>query len=562
MKPPSLFHRVLVIDDTPAIHDDFRKILAPTRLAAEPGDREMAQALFGASAPVETAPSFHVDFALQGEEGLSRVLEAARAGRPYTVAFVDMRMPPGWDGIETIRQLWAADPALQIVLCTAYSDHSWTGIISQLGVTDKLIILKKPFDNIEVLQLAHALTDKWALNRKLEQRVRELDALTGRQANDLETAEQRFSAAFFGNPQAFAIIGLPDGLLLDANDGFWRLVGAETGWVLRGGSVLGLPAWSEPEVLRSALEALAAGESVAEFETKVRRAEGGEAQIQINPSIFRNGASRYAFLTVKDVTDRRRLEHQLRQMQKIECIGQLAAGITHDFNNSLTVIKGMVGLALLRPELSAELRDELKLVDEAASGATALTRQLLLFSRQEPMQREPVDPARTLLGTRRILDRLIGNSIQMEWKCEPGGSLILADAANLEQVVINLVINARDALPSGGRIVIAIESVVLRPEDTVRNAEARAGEHVHLSVMDTGTGMSPEVQARVFEPFFTTKEPGKGTGLGLATVYSIVKQHEGWIELKSAVGRGTTFSLYFPHLSVLAPPAELLAAQS
>ena len=546
MSASSHFHRVLVIDDTPSIYEDFRKILAPAVEAVDPAGVDLAEALFGAAAASVPAPSFQVDGAMQGEEGLKRVLDALQAGRPYALAFVDMRMPPGWDGIETIRRLWAADENLQIVLCTAYSDHSWTGIVSQLGATDKLIILKKPFDNIEVLQLAHALTGKWALNRKLAQRMQDLDALTHRQAADLETAAQRFGAAFFGSPVAFAILSLPDGELLDANASFQRMVAGDPGQPLPAGSILNLSAWCECDLLRSALATLAAGETVNEFETRLRRSTGAEVHVHLNATAFQNGSRACALLSVKDISDRRRLESQLRQIQKVESVGALSAAITHDFNNFLTVVKCTLTLALDRPELPQDLRDDLLTVSAAADHANELTRQLLLFSRREPVVRQPLDPVKSVLGIRRILDRLIKGQIHLEWQCEPGCPTILADASNLEQMIVNLVINARDALPSGGQVTIGLRPVVVTPEQTSRHPDARAGRHILLSVADNGTGMSPEVQARVFEPFFTTKAPGQGTGLGLATVCSIMKQHEGWIELASAVGRGTTFSLYFP----------------
>ena len=226
-----------------------------------------------------------------------------------------------------------------IVLCTAYSDHSWTGIVSQLGATDKLIILKKPFDNIEALQLAHALTGKWALNRKLAQRMQDLDALTNRQAAALETAAQRFGAAFFGSPVAFAIVSLPEGELLDANASFQRLVAGDLSPAPPSGSILNFPAWCECDLLRSALATLAAGEAVHEFETRLRQSAGAEVHVHLNATAFQNGSRACALLSVKDISDRRRLENQLRQLQKVESFGALSAAITHDFNNFLTVVK-------------------------------------------------------------------------------------------------------------------------------------------------------------------------------------------------------------------------------
>lgn len=171
--PASPF-RILVIDDTPSIHDDFRKILRPPASAEDRVDA-LAAAVFGDSSPTPAPTVFELDSAAQGQTGLALLQDALSEGRPYALAFVDMRMPPGWDGLETIRHLWAADPRLQVVICTAYSDHSWAAITNRLGLSDNLLILKKPFDNVEVLQIAHALTRKWRLAREVEAHVASLD---------------------------------------------------------------------------------------------------------------------------------------------------------------------------------------------------------------------------------------------------------------------------------------------------------------------------------------------------------------------------------------------------
>jgi CheY-like chemotaxis protein len=179
--PESSNRRVLVIDDNRAIHEDFQKIFAPHG-ASDDALAESEAALFGEQKPAADQPRFEVDFASQGAEGAARVAAAREQAKPYALAFVDMRMPPGWDGVETTARIWELDPAVQIVICTAYSDHSWEDILGKLGRTDRLVILKKPFDNIEVLQLASALTEKWRLTDLANRRLRELEALVEQHA--------------------------------------------------------------------------------------------------------------------------------------------------------------------------------------------------------------------------------------------------------------------------------------------------------------------------------------------------------------------------------------------
>jgi len=184
-------HRILVVDDNPAIHEDFKKILCP------PTDDDLSQdeaALFGTAAPVTERSDFEIDSAHQGQEGLAKVEQALAEGRPYSMAFVDVRMPPGWDGIETIRHIWNRYPELQVVICTAYSDHSWDEIIKHLGKSDSMVILKKPFDNVEVLQLAHALTKKWVVTRQAKHRLDDLEAIVERRTTELVSANVRLQA--------------------------------------------------------------------------------------------------------------------------------------------------------------------------------------------------------------------------------------------------------------------------------------------------------------------------------------------------------------------------------
>jgi two-component system cell cycle sensor histidine kinase/response regulator CckA len=252
--------------------------------------------------------------------------------------------------------------------------------------------------------------------------------------------------------------------------------------------------------------------------------------------------------TMQDVTDQRRLEGQLRQAQRLEGVGQLAGGIAHDFNNLLTAIRGYA--ELVRRELADDdaIRDDVDQVLLAADRATELTRQLLAFSRRQVLQPRVVDPAEIVTGIAPMLRRLLGEHVQLVTHLASESGRVKVDPSQLEQIIVNLAVNARDAMPDGGMLTIETMSLDLDAAYVATHAEGSPGPHVALTVSDTGIGMDDATKARIFEPFFTTKEPGKGTGMGLATVYGIVKQSGGSIYVYSEPGHGTSFKVYLPRL--------------
>lgn len=250
-----------------------------------------------------------------------------------------------------------------------------------------------------------------------------------------------------------------------------------------------------------------------------------------------------------DITERKQLETQLRQSQKMQAFGQLAAGVAHDFNNILTVIQGNISLlqmGQLTPDEQASASTE---IFRAAQRAANLTRQLLTFSRRQPMQSHDLDLNEVVANVTKMLRRLIGEDIALETRLVAGGAPVHADPGMLEQVLMNLAVNARDAMPKGGRLNIETALVTLADTTQFTKHTARPGDFVCLSITDTGSGVAPEHLPHLFEPFFTTKDVGKGTGLGLATVFGIVEQHQGWIEVDSQINQGTTFHIYLPRLA-------------
>jgi len=276
--------------------------------------------------------------------------------------------------------------------------------------------------------------------------------------------------------------------------------------------------------------------------------KGGEVmQVEAFCSLTEFGNERAILTTVHDISDRVKLEDQLRQAQKMEAVGRLAGGIAHDFNNLLTAIRGNAELMSHRvkkdPAMSAEVDEILHAADRAAS----LTRQLLAFSRKQVLQPVALDLNESIGGVSRMARRLIGADVQLRLELADSVSPILADPAQVEQVLLNLIVNARDAMPSGGTITVETADVVLGPDaPEIVQAGIAAGAFVNLVVRDDGIGMDQATQARIFEPFFTTKETGRGTGLGLATVYGIIRQTGGAITVVSERGKGARFSVYLP----------------
>jgi len=265
----------------------------------------------------------------------------------------------------------------------------------------------------------------------------------------------------------------------------------------------------------------------------------------------------------RDVTERVQLEQQLRQAQKMEAVGRLAGGIAHDFNNILTAITGYADLLLEDLGATDPRRQDADEIHKAADRAAGLTRQLLAFSRQQVLQPTVLEVNTLVSDLEKMLRRLLGEDVALSTRLAPTTGRVKADPGQLEQVIMNLAVNARDAMPNGGKLTLETANVDLDDAYAADHYPARAGPFVMLAVSDTGIGMSEETQAHMFEPFFTTKEKGKGTGLGLATVYGIIKQSGGFIWVYSEVGQGTTFKLYLPRVEELAErasePAQLPA---
>jgi two-component system, cell cycle sensor histidine kinase and response regulator CckA len=615
MVQQSIYPRILVIDDMPAIHEDFRKILIPAR-DQSPELAQLEAAFMGPRVARRRRTKFTIDGALRGEEGLAMVQESLAQGRPYVLAFVDVRMPSGWDGIETIARLRKVDPAIQVVICTAYSDYSWEQMVDRLGQTDGLLILKKPFDTLEVLQLAETLNQKWLLARQAKLHLADLDRMVNQRTQELSRANEdlaqemgersrtqirlsafstlayRLSAARTAKAAGQIIVDTAEQLLgWDAC--LVELYSPDTGMLTHvfhadlvdgqrketlPGYLHRLPSPLARKIIQDGGLLILNEDSQQSQTARHRFGDIARASASIMYVPVRDGTAVTGVLSIQSYTsnayDQRSLEtlqiladhcggamdrirseealnraqEQLRQSQKLEAIGQLAGGVAHDFNNLLAVIRGNADLAqMLGKGLSAEIAECLSQIIGASERAANLTRQLLAFSRKQRMQSHPANLNDVMMNFTKMLQRIIGEHIDLQCRFTAGLPPVQADVGMIEQVLANLVVNARDAMPQGGRLLLTSEEVTLE-EGAFSHPEARAGRFVCMAVKDTGAGIAPDDLPHIFEPFFTTKESGKGTGLGLATVYGIVKQHQGWIEVSSQMGLGSTFKLFLPAL--------------
>jgi PAS domain S-box-containing protein len=482
-------------------------------------------------------------------------------------------MPPGWDGIETLERIWQCSPELQAVICTAYSDYSWDDMTRRLGHTDNLLILKKPFETVEVLQLAHALTHKWTLARQAKLRLEDLDRMVRQRTEELVVAnrtlqqeieervrvqdelrvsEERFSKAFRSSPFPMAIQGCADRRFLDANASFLELSGYPAGELVQLTDQTthfwsrGSDAGTNPFIPEGRLR---------NQSCLFRRRDGSTRQTLLSTEPLSLGGTPCLLLIMEDITDQLKLEAQLRQAQKMEVIGRMAAGIAHEFNNILTVIQGDVGLLQAPGAGAMDKGALLEQIMQASKRAAAFTRQLLAFSRKQVLQPHLLNLSAVVQRTRKMLGRLIGEKFEIQLRCPNDLLSVLADEGGMEQVLINLALNARDAMPDGGVIEIGTSVTVLDEAAAGLGSDARPGRFVCLSVTDHGCGMNPQVLARIFDPFFTTKDVGKGTGLGLSTIHGIVKQHEGWIDVSSEIARGSTFKIFLPACDAKPAPA-------
>ncbi|HKV05644.1 MAG TPA: PAS domain S-box protein [Candidatus Acidoferrales bacterium] len=374
----------------------------------------------------------------------------------------------------------------------------------------------------------------------------------------LQQSEERFYKAFNVNPEPLIINTLSEGRYVDVNDSFLRVTGYRREEVI-GRTAREMNLWKRHEDRARYLETLSGKRSVRDLEIIFQTKAGAQRTGLISAEFIDIGGEKCAIAVIRDVTERNVLELQLRQAQKMEAIGQLTGGIAHDFNNLLGVIIGYGDTLEAQLDQGSKLQKSAVQIQKAAQRAASLTRQLLAFSRQQMLEPAVLGLNTIVVDLQKMLKRLIGENIELTAVLDPELGRVKADQGQIEQVLINLVVNARDAMPHGGTLRIETANLDADGKYVRQYPPMSPGSFIMLAVTDTGVGMDPETQAHIFEPFFTTKERGKGTGLGLATVYGVVKQSGGFIWVRSEPGHGTTFTVLLPRVE---EPVTTVAAET
>lgn len=457
---------------------------------------------------------------------------------PVDVVLSDYRMK-GWTGMDAFAIVKKACPQVPVILLTGTLGDELAVECIRHGVTD--YILKE-----QLARLPMAVTRAHEERLLRDAEMKALEALRQSEARYRGLVEHLMYGILWAEE--------PSGKLLDVNPALVKMLGyASSAELLQVQFTEAL--YRDPANREKALvEYMQNGRASATVDWK--RKDGKIITVHIigRRTLDPDGKSWCAEVMVEDVTERKTLEKQLVQAQKFEAIGQLAGGVAHDFNNMIGAILGWADLGIEETELGSRLHRHFQKVRQQGERAASLTRQLLAFARRQILEPRNIDLNQTVVETVSLLEKVIGSNIEIKANLVPNVAVIRADPTQVEQVLMNLCINARDAMPDGGSLLIETSDVHLDERFCAMQPLAHPGDHVVLSVSDTGIGMDAATLDRIFEPFFTTKEFGKGTGLGLATVYGIVRQHGGFLHVYSELGTGSTFRAYFP--TSTAPASE------
>ena len=565
-------HRVLVIDDNRAIHDDLRKILIGTR-EADSDLLEDEAILFGALPSPKPMAKFEIDSAFQGQEGLARVQATLAEGRPYAMAFVDVRMPPGWDGVETIVRLWEVDPGLQVVICTAYSDYSWKDIREKLGQSDNLLILKKPFDSIEVIQLAHSLTRKWSIARLAEAKLEDLDLMVARRTAELQAmnaalrkevadrskAEEAFRLIFDASPIGIALLD-ETVRFVGANHSMQEMHGLGREGIL-GNDPIELEWFGTRGEMAEIFGPSLTLKDIDQCDVSFRHAHLGlrAGLLLVRPVEIRG--VRHALCFLLDITERKDMEGELLRAKvaaeaAATAKSEFLANMSHEIR---TPLNGVLGLSdcLEEDSLPHSIREVGTLIRTSGEILRRVLDDILDFSKLEVDKlelenevfslRESVDWSVNLFRNA-AAEKNLDVRVRLEDDVPP---FVRGDAARLQQVLTNLVSNAVKFTATGSIEVVA--SLAVPP-----NSDSVCS--VRISVADTGIGIPEERADRLFQPFSqvdaSTSRRFGGTGLGLAICKRLITMMGGTLTVSSQAGVGTTFVLCVPFALGSAPVAQ------
>jgi len=498
--------------------------------------------------------SYEVLTAKSGEEAL----ELLKDGQNIGLIASDQRMP-GMQGVDLLKQASEISPDTLRIMLTGYSDIN--AAIDAINKGGAYQYITKPWKDGELIQTVRDAVYRYSLireNKRLTEIVKgqnEEKKKWNDQTIEIRESEERFRRLFDEAPVGYHEVD-KEGYITNVNHTELEMLGYTAE------EMLGQPIWkftAGQETIKRIFEAKIAGDLPPgqAFEYTYCKKDGTTLTVLAEDRLLKGRTSEIIGIrtTIQDITEFKRaeekltsLQKQLHQAQKMEVVGRLTGGIAHDFNNILTIIKGYTQLSLRGLKENDPVRENVKEVNKAAERATDLIRQLLAFSRKQIMEKRVLDLNTLLQNMNKILRRAVGEDIELESVLADDLGRVKADPGQIEQVIMNLVVNARDAMPSGGKLTIETANVELKELDVNSHIGAAPGRYVKLSVSDTGIGMSPEVKDHVFEPFFTTKEKDKGTGLGLSVVYGIVKQTGGNIWVYSEPGQGTVFKIYLPRV--------------
>ena len=395
----------------------------------------------------------------------------------------------------------------------------------------------------------HALPDSWGGI------VVQLSDITDRKLMEdaVRKSEEKFSKAFHSNPAAITIDDLTNRSFLEVNEAFEEMTGYRRDDVV-GRDWAELALLADPNDWDKTIAQVVREGRLRNAEFHFRKKNGDSGAGLLSAELIEVDGKECAITAIVDITERLQLESQLRQAQKLESVGRLAGGVAHDFNNLLTLINSYSSSILKELRPSDPLYPYAEEIKRAGEHAANLTNQLLTFSRKQFIQPRPLDMNTIVNDAERMLQRLIGEDIELVTTLDPLLGQVMADPDQIHQVIMNLVVNARDAMPEGGKLEITTKNVDVDEGSMAVHPDAGPGRYVLMTITDTGIGMDEHTLQSAFEPFFTTKQPGAGTGLGLSTVYGIVRQSGGWIHVRSEVGQGTSCRIYLPRIEASSVP--------
>ena len=543
--------RILIVDDNKSIHEDFKNILKNFDYKNK-NMKRIEKEIFEQSESPKKPVKYVIDEAYQAHEAIAMVDKAAQVDNPYHLVFMDVRMPPGMDGVQAVKKIREKHTELEFVICTAYADYTWDEILKELKETEHVYFLKKPFNSVEIKQIALSLTTKRINDIKKKNYLEEL-----------KQKENEYRQLYETPVVGLYRTRLDDGQLIKANKTALKIFGYDDLQQAKNDKLI--PSELYPTNVKAKLELDSSKTlDIAPFEIKIN-SEEKPIFASIKARVFKQ--FNYLEGSVLDITKQKVMESELKekekqliQAQKMETVGNLAGGLAHDFNNMLGGILGSNSLIRCvlnddNPDLN-EIKELVNVVDNTTQKAARMANQLLTLSKKQELSFTNVDLNLAVKHVVKICRNSFDKTIQIEPVYSKSEALCFADPTQIEQILLNFCINASHAMTImkedktkiGGILELKISR--FEPDASFLNkySKAESKDYWLIEIADQGVGMDEELQTKIFDPFFTTKP--KGTGLGLSMAYSIIKKHKGFIEVNSEKNEGATFFIYLPRLEI------------